>query len=124
MRQFSIREAVKQDIEHIVEVVNAAYRPAPGSEGWTHEAALVSGNRTNMEQVAQALRDSKILVAICGSKLAGCVQIQPEGPEVHIGMLAVLPSFQAMGLGKSLLMEAELITVFEVRRTRRGGTRG
>lgn len=107
MQQISVRKAAAEDAEHIVALVNAAYRPAPGSEGWTHEAALITGSRIALGQILRALESSTVLVAVRGSQLVGCVQIQVQGQESHIGMLAVLPSVQAAGLGKKLLAEAE-----------------
>lgn len=107
MEQISVRKAATEDAEHIVALVNAAYRPAPGSEGWTHEAALVTGSRIDLGQILRTLESSTVLVAVRGSQLIGCVQIQAQGQESHIGMLAVLPSAQTAGLGKKLLAEAE-----------------
>ncbi len=107
MSSIAIREAVAGDVDDIVAVVNTAYRPEPGLEGWTHEATLVSGSRIDSAQVRQALEKSIILVAANGLQIVGCVQIQVKGQESHIGMLAVLPSAQAVGLGKLLLANAE-----------------
>ena len=107
MTEIVIRKAVAEDADNIVVLVNTAYRPEPGSEGWTHEASLVSGSRIDSAQVSDALETSTILVAASGVQVVGCVQIQAKGQESHIGMLAVLPSAQAAGLGKLLLAEAE-----------------
>lgn len=107
MDKILFRLAETKDAETIVAIVNAAYRPAPGSEGWTHESALVSGSRTDLAQVCQAIEVSIVLVAVHGAQLVGCVQIQAKEQASYIGMLAVLPSVQSLGLGKKLLAEAE-----------------
>lgn len=107
MEPVLLRRAAIEDAPHIVTVVNSAYRPAPGEEGWTHESALVTGSRIDLEQVYQAIESSTVLVAFYGFQLVGCVQIQAKGIESFIGMLAVLPSNQTAGLGKKLLAEAE-----------------
>lgn len=102
-----VRPATLNDVAEITEVINTAYRPSPGSGGWTHESALVGGNRVIPEQVHQAIESSRVLVAAYPSGLTGCVQIQITGREAHIGMLAVSPSVQMSGIGKRLLAEAE-----------------
>lgn len=51
MEQVQITKAGLADAEAITGLVNRAYRPAPGAEGWTHESALVSGSRINRENV-------------------------------------------------------------------------
>lgn len=109
MTKVAIRQATSQDADLIAALVNAAYRPEPGSEGWTHEADLVSGSRTDSSQVSCLLESSTILVAVNGDQILGCVQIQAKGRESHIGMLAVHPSSQTAGLGKLLLSEAEAL---------------
>ena len=107
MENISVRKAATEDAGVIVALVNAAYRPTPGSEGWTHEADLVTGSRIDLGQLLRVLESSTVLVAVRESQLVGCVQIQATGRESHIGMLAVLPSAQTAGLGKKLLVEAE-----------------
>ena len=91
VNNYSIRIAETNDAAQIVDIVNAAYRPGPGQEGWTHESALVAGSRVTLEQVIEALAGSTVLVAFSESGVDGCVQIQAKDREAHIGMLAVLP---------------------------------
>ena len=107
MDQVTVRKAEIGDAEQVAALVNAAYRPAPGSGGWTHEAALVSGARIDLAQVCRTIEGSTVLVAVGDVQLLGCVQVKAEGRESHIGLLAVLPTVQAEGLGKKLLAEAE-----------------
>lgn len=107
MEQVHIRKASLIDTEAITDLVNRAYRPSPGCEGWTHESALVSGSRVRRENVVSAIQDSTVLVGIRRQVLAGCVQIEVKGNTAHIGMLAVDPSLQTAGIGKLLLQHAE-----------------
>lgn len=115
MRQSMIREATPADVDQIVHVVNAAYRPVPGAEGWTHESVLVTGDRVTTEQVAHAIEHAQVLVALCDSHCVGCVQIEASGRVAHIGMLAVLPTYQTAGLGKELLAAAEQYAQLKLR---------
>ena len=47
----TIRIAVPADAARIAALVNAAYRPDADASGWTHEALLVDGDRTDTEQI-------------------------------------------------------------------------
>ncbi|MFA5204882.1 MAG: GNAT family N-acetyltransferase [Lentisphaeria bacterium] len=107
MGELQFRIASVHDAAAIAKVVNAAYRPVPGAGGWTHESALIHGNRTDARQVAALMADSTVMVGERGSKVVACVHVELAGPEAHIGMLAVDPALQAGGIGKSLLAHAE-----------------
>lgn len=103
------RAANKPDAEAIANLVNKAYRPEPGASGWTHESDLVSGNRININQVAEIMSkpDSIILVGLKNSEIAACVHIEKAASNSYIGLFAVDPILQEMGIGKQLLTHAE-----------------
>lgn len=105
----SIRTAAKSDVKAITQLVNKAYRPELGAHGWTHESALVSGDRTNVGQVMEAIlkKGSAILLGFKDSDIVACVHIEKDGNSCHIGMLAVQPNLQAAGIGKAMLAQAE-----------------
>lgn len=108
-----INVARPEQAEAIAQLVNAAYRPGngtgAGTGGWTHESALVSGPRTEVSQVREAMQQpgSAVLVARSGSTILACVQLEREGAICHLGMLAVDPALQGSGLGKTLMSYAE-----------------
>lgn len=107
MNQPTFREATISDAEEVAWLVNAAYRPQPGAEGWTHESKVVSGDRTSPQQVQELLRHSVVLVGLRDGKIVACVQIEGKDGDAYIGMLAVEPSVQATGVGKTMLAQAE-----------------
>lgn len=107
MPQVHIRVAELADAEAVTKLVNRAYRPVAGSEGWTHESTLVSGDRIDRDKVVRAIQVDTVLVAHSESGLAGCVQVEVVDGVAHIGMLAVDPSLQTLGIGKLLLAHAE-----------------
>lgn len=110
MYAYQFRIAAHTDVPHISELVNAAYRPNEQTAGWTNEAALVAGDRTSPALVAALLQrpSSVILLATNeNEQIDGCVHIEAEQQQAHIGMLAVAPQRQTGGLGKRLLNEAE-----------------
>ena len=49
------RSADKRDAGVIADLVNMAYRPESGESGWTYESDLVSGSRTNADQVVDII---------------------------------------------------------------------
>jgi len=105
----TFRTASKSDAEAIAQLVNKAYRPETGSAGWTHESDFVSGNRTSAGQVAEIMStpDSVILVGLKDSEIVACIQVEKDGKNSHIGMLAVNPNLQGAGAGKHMLAHAE-----------------
>lgn len=104
----NIRIAKSEDIEAIVSLVNAAYRPSGDSKGWTHESDMVEGERVTSEQVqALFVPDSVVFVAEDGQQLLACVHLCKEDDCAHIGMLATHPDLQAKSYGKRMLAHAE-----------------
>ncbi|WP_019612542.1 GNAT family N-acetyltransferase [Thioalkalivibrio sp. AKL7] len=101
------RTATPGDVEDIARLVNSAYRPSTGDEGWTHESLLLGGQRTNPMQIGAAMGLARIILALDDGRIVGCVQVDVKGREAHIGMLAVAPGMQAKGIGNSLLVRAE-----------------
>ncbi|WP_423396319.1 GNAT family N-acetyltransferase [Burkholderia sp. LMG 21824] len=112
-RAASYRAASEQDIDALVELVNAAYRPTTAAAGWTHESALIDGPRITPLLLAATLRapDAVLLVAEIDGGIAGCIEVRKDGDAAYIGTLAVAPSMQDRGLGKALLNEAEQFAV-------------
>lgn len=108
-RQASYRTATTDDAPIIADLVNRAYRPTPEHAGWTHESELVSGERTNAQQIIELLQrpDSLVLLALDESNIIGCVHLEKDAEHCYIGMLAIDPTRQAHGLGKQLLAQAE-----------------
>jgi ribosomal protein S18 acetylase RimI-like enzyme len=94
----------------LVILVNSAYRGESSKKGWTTEAELLEGVRTDantlLEQINQS--DQTILKAIDGNqKIIGCVSLQEKKDKLYLGMLTVQPDIQATGIGKKLLSSAE-----------------
>jgi ribosomal protein S18 acetylase RimI-like enzyme len=101
------------ELEAIAALVNSAYRGQESRAGWTSEAELLGGQRTD----AGALRND--LAAAPGATILtlresqsgdiiASVWLQPlDAKTFYLGMLAVKPTRQADGLGRILLAEAE-----------------
>lgn len=104
-----LRPATLSDVPAVVARVQSAYRGEESRRGWTTEAHLLDGQRTDSAAVADLIgrQDSVVILAEAGDGLAGCVHVEAHGGVAHLGMLAVDPTRQAGGVGRRLVAEAE-----------------
>jgi ribosomal protein S18 acetylase RimI-like enzyme len=131
----TFRSARLEDVEAIVQLVESAYRGDSSRAGWTTEADLLDGQRTDREEVASLTRDeeARLLLAHLMQELVGCVLVRRSDAQgapmthglararervAHIGMFAVRPTLQSRGLGSALLAEAERVARAELAVTR------
>jgi ribosomal protein S18 acetylase RimI-like enzyme len=105
----SFRPATFHEAPLIVELVNSAYRGDSGRKGWTTEADLLDGQRTDMEEVLEAISaaDSMILLGESLGEILASAHLEKTGADAYLGMLAVNPLRQGQGLGKRLMNAAE-----------------
>ncbi len=103
------------DAEAIAQLVNAAYRGETSRAGWTTEADLLEGKRTTTQDVASIIKreDAFILIGVLKDQVVAsiCCEWQALAGKntVHFGMIAVKPTLQNKGYGKSLIQAAEAI---------------
>jgi predicted N-acetyltransferase YhbS len=105
-----IRPATLADIPALHSLVERAYRGDSARKGWTHEADLLGGQRTDVEALTEMIVDlaQRILIAVNDAGVIGCVQVsQKDMAKAYLGLLSVDPDVQAAGLGKTLIIEAE-----------------
>ncbi|MBY0307019.1 MAG: GNAT family N-acetyltransferase [Sphingomonas sp.] len=106
----AIRPATSDDLPLLCALIESAYRGTTARSGWTHEADLVGGQRTDLDALAESLADPShcLLVASTSDHLIGCVEITDKGSGLcYLGLLSVSPEGQAQGLGKQLIAAAE-----------------
>ena len=104
-----IKVATKEDIPALVKLVNSAYRGESSKKGWTTEADLLDGIRTDEETLSRMVNrgDSVLLKCLNNlQELVGCVYLQKQDEKLYLGMLTVAPEIQAKGIGKTLLLKA------------------
>lgn len=128
-RRIALRTATSADVAALRELVNSAYRGDSSRVGWTTEADLLGGQRTDAaaltEFIAAAAEGRRAMLVgqapthdandrpaagakrDAGSKLDACVQLERRGTDAYLGMLTVRPGLQSRGLGKLLLAGAE-----------------
>ncbi|WP_174535900.1 GNAT family N-acetyltransferase [Micromonospora chalcea] len=105
----TVRVARPGDVAALVDLIESAYRGERSRQGWTHEADLLAGQRTDPEMVTAAVTapDGVVLVAEQDGDLLACCQLERRDDHVYFGMFAVAPGRQGGGLGRELLAEAE-----------------
>ena len=119
-RPLTLRPARRDEADALSALVNSAYRGDPSRVGWTTEADLLGGQRTDPAALREFMAagetalDRVLLVyegTAGGTGLdrlpEACVQLERRGDDAYLGMLTVQPVRQASGLGKRLLDAAE-----------------
>ncbi|HCU51930.1 MAG TPA: GNAT family N-acetyltransferase, partial [Micromonosporaceae bacterium] len=93
----------------VVALVESAYRGDSSRAGWTTEADILQGQRTDPEAVVAVVQDpnSRLLLTEHDGDLVACCHLEHRGDYVYFGMFAVRPDLQGAGLGKVVIAEAE-----------------
>ena len=121
-----LRQAEAEDIDALEQLLNRCYRQA---EGWTNEADLIGGIRTTKDELLALIADPKHYVFIYPKtttgerddketgELLGCIAVDIKNDvatnqragnqKAYIGMFAVLPELQGLGVGHQILQAAE-----------------
>lgn len=109
-----IREAQSRDVKRLHALVERAYRGDSARAGWTHEADLLGGQRTDVDALIDIISDQRqrILLALNNDVPVGCVQISRKDEQTaYLGLLTVDPDRQTHGLGRQLITAAEMQAV-------------
>lgn len=109
MIELVFSEAEPNDAEQLADLINSAYRGDTSRQGWTTEADLLDGKRTDAADIGNLLAQPDSIFLLCRGEgeLLGVVHLQKVGQDVQIGMLTVKPTKQDRGIGKRLLQAAE-----------------
>lgn len=107
--ELNFRVADEQDVPALVALIESAYRGEASRAGWTTEADLLEGQRTDSEGVGAVVKDpdSRLLAVEHADRIVACCQLERRPEHAYFGMFAVRPDLQGAGLGKMVLAEAE-----------------
>ncbi|HEY9374338.1 GNAT family N-acetyltransferase [Streptomyces sp.] len=107
--QLSYRDAVEADVAALVPLIESAYRGDSSRAGWTTEADILQGQRTDPEGVREVITTpgSRLMVVERDGELIACCQLEHRDDAAYFGMFAVRPGAQGGGLGRQILAEAE-----------------
>ena len=100
------------ELEEIAALVNSAYRGDSSRTGWTSEAELLGGQRTDAATLRAdlAAKPGATILTLreaAEGAIVASVWLEPSAGAFYLGMLTVNPQRQADGLGRILLAEAE-----------------
>ena len=107
----TFRFATPDDVAAIVALVESAYRGDVSRKGWTTEADMLEGQRTDAASVGELIGKpgSYVLLGEIGAELLACANIEKRGDAGYFGMFSVRPDLQGRGIGRAMLAEAERI---------------
>ncbi|GHD86242.1 GNAT family N-acetyltransferase [Streptomyces naganishii] len=105
----TFRDATDADVDTLVALIESAYRGDSSRAGWTTEADILQGQRTDPEGVLEVVEspDSRLLTVEQDGRVVACCQLEHRGAYAYFGMFAVSPALQGAGLGKAVIAEAE-----------------
>ncbi|MEU4881305.1 GNAT family N-acetyltransferase [Streptomyces althioticus] len=105
----TFRDATAADVDALVELIESAYRGESSRTGWTTEADILHGQRTDREGVLEVVDapDSRLLTVEREGRIVACCQLEHRGDNAYFGMFAVSPALQGAGLGRTVIAEAE-----------------
>jgi GNAT superfamily N-acetyltransferase len=104
---FTLRPATQDDLTALHALIERSYR---GTTGWTHEADLFDGPRTDLASLAFIIDQPEqvILVADAGGEPIASVQVSNAGDGTgYLGLLSVDPRHQSGGIGGRMIAAAE-----------------
>jgi ribosomal protein S18 acetylase RimI-like enzyme len=101
-----ILKATLEDAKELEALINSGYRGEVSKQGWTTEADILGGIRTNEDDIISIINkpNGQLLKYVNDEgKIIGCVLLEEQDDALYLGMLCVSPSLQGGGVGKSLL---------------------
>ncbi|MEX1218673.1 MAG: GNAT family N-acetyltransferase [Acidimicrobiales bacterium] len=117
MQQPTFRRATHNDAAAVVDIVQRAYRGESSRVGWTTEADLIEGQRTDTAMVNDTINRADAFILLAehsgvgdGHRLVGCAELSTfngKGGGGYFGMFAVDPALQGQGIGGVILNEIE-----------------
>lgn len=104
-----LEPATPADLPDLHALVERAYRGDTARAGWSHEADLLTGDRTSVEELQSYLDAGEhIMVWRDDGVIRACVRLVRLSDDLaYLGMLTIDPALQGRGLGKRLLAAAE-----------------
>jgi N-acetylglutamate synthase-like GNAT family acetyltransferase len=100
-----IRQATRDDVPVLAEVIRAAFRDVADRFALTAETCPTHPSNCAMAWIEQALdKGVRYYIGEEGGKACGCVALERANPEVcYLERLAVLPEYRRNGFGKALV---------------------
>jgi GNAT superfamily N-acetyltransferase len=115
--KIAFRAAGPSDRAAVLDLVHNAYRGEASRVGWTTEADLLDGQRTDQQELDDILTAAGSVLLLAetlddagGADLVGCCHVQTlDDGTALLGMFAVRPHRQGGGVGRAIVAEAERV---------------
>jgi ribosomal protein S18 acetylase RimI-like enzyme len=107
--ELTYRDAAEADVPALVALIESAYRGEASRAGWTSEADILGGQRTDPQGVREVITapGSRLMIVERDGEPVACCQLEHRGEAAYFGMFAVRPDLQGAGLGRRIIAEAE-----------------
>jgi ribosomal protein S18 acetylase RimI-like enzyme len=105
----NITTATPNDVSQLTKLINVAYRGDGSHQGWTSEEDILGGIRIDEPTLSHLLTQENIKVLKCTDQaddILGTVCLELKSSELYLGMFAVSPAAQGLGIGKALMAAA------------------
>lgn len=103
----AIKKATIADVHELITLVNSAYRGEDSRQGWTTEADILDGARTDRDMLIEQIntKDAAIIIYTdeTTNQIIGSIYQEVKGNKLYVGMLSVSPLAQGKGIGTLLL---------------------
>jgi ribosomal protein S18 acetylase RimI-like enzyme len=106
----SITKATFKDISALNLLINSAYRGESSKAGWTTEADILGGQRTDEEDLKAIISKNGCTILKYtndSGEIISCVRLEKHDNKMYLGMLTVLPVLQGGGIGKQMMTASE-----------------
>jgi ribosomal protein S18 acetylase RimI-like enzyme len=105
-----ISKAGISDVSALNKLINSAYRGESSKKGWTTEADLLDGQRTDEYDLKAIISKTGCMILKYtndAGEIIACVRLEKHGNKMYLGMLTVSPVLQGGGIGKQLMIASE-----------------
>jgi GNAT superfamily N-acetyltransferase len=105
----SFRRAHREDAEVVAALVNSGYRGEASKQGWTTEADILDGQRTDAAEVRALIAGANSMIYLCvqDAQIIGSVHLQKVDGAGYLGLFVIKPNLQGAGIGKQFMLAAE-----------------
>lgn len=107
----TISKATLNDVPVLNILINSAYRGESSKAGWTTEADILGGQRTDEDDLVTIISKPGCYVLKYtndSGEIISCVRLEKHGDKMYLGMLTVSPTLQNAGIGKQMMNASEL----------------
>ncbi len=106
----NILKAELSDTKALNILINSAYRGESSKAGWTTEADILGGQRTDEEDLRTIISNDGCTILKYtndAGEIISCVRLEKHDKKMYLGMLTVSPVLQNGGIGKQMMAASE-----------------